>query len=197
MKPETKLVCCRGFTFVEVMIAAGLLGLVTAGALGVYLMCHEIWHSTSIQMEACRAASMAITRLVYGTRGYNGLRGASSAATISARGYWTGTNYPPEPGSTNHYLDTNQLSNDSWRLVFSNSSDGVRWIDYNSCASNVVFWPCVTNQSTRELICNYVSSATVSNAPKGLSLSLTVARNKGRFSAVNRATTFVKLRNKK
>ena len=196
MKIRRQHNCCRGFTLIEVMIAVGLFGLVTAGAFSVYLMCQRIWHSTSLKMQTSREASMALSRLVYGPGAHNGLRGAAACEVIGALGAWAGGEYPPAANSPGHSISTGGSEDGSWRLVFSNSFDGVRWIDYNRAASNIVFWPDIGSPEDRELICNYVATSSASATADGVSISLTIAQHDGRFSATNHAETFVKLRNK-
>ena len=52
----------RGFTMVEMMVAAGLFGLVISGSLGVYIMCQKYWHATSLDIDTSHMAGLAIER---------------------------------------------------------------------------------------------------------------------------------------
>lgn len=97
----------RAFTFLEVMIATALFGLVVAGTIEVYIMCNKLWHATSLSMQTTRESSLALSRLVYGQEADSGLRSAS-AVTL--------TNF----------------SGGSWRMTVSNGFGGVQYIYYNS-----------------------------------------------------------------
>ncbi len=192
----------RGFTLIEVMIAVGLFGLVTTGVLSVYIMCRGIWHSTTLKMGTTRAASMAISRLVYGIETNSGLRSAAAFAldTNCAGVYqsWvTPTNYPPAANASNHWVDTNWAGADgSWRLTISNQDGRITCIDYNINARNMVFWSNPLDAAGRKLIANHVTAAVISNRGDGVEIFLTVAQRDGRFTATNRASTFIKRRNK-
>lgn len=184
----------NGFTLLEMMIVVGIFSLVIAGTINVYIMCQKIWHSTSLKMQTVQDGSLAMARMVYGIGTNCGLRAAAGITVGNMRGYCTSGNYPLPANSSDHYL-TAGTPNGSWRITYSNSFDGVKWIDYNTAASNIVFWPDINSSSSRQLICNYVSGAAVSNTSGGLSVSITVARNEGRFSATNQLDTFVEIRN--
>ncbi len=190
-----------GFTLIEVMIAVGLFGLVITGVLSVYLMCRGIWHSTTLKMDTTRAASMAISRMVYGIETNPGLRSAAALALDTAcagvyQSWVAPTNFPPAANAASHWVATNYAGDGSWRLTVSNQDGRVTWIDYNINAQNMVFWPNTLNAASRKLIANHVTSATVSNRGDGVEIFLTVAKRDGRFTATNQAATFVKRRNK-
>lgn len=185
-----------GFTLVEVMIALGVSSLILAGAISVFLMCRGIWHSTSLKMQTAREANMAMTRLVYGPGRHNGLRSAAAIVVVPyAHGSWAGGSYPP-PANSNHNISTGGTPDGSWRIAFSNSFDGLRWIDYNRAASNIVYWPDVGDDSSRVLICNYVTDSSVQATDEGVSIALAVARRDGRFTATSHVATFVMKRNR-
>ena len=189
----------NGFTLVEVMMALGLFLLIVAGTISVYLMCHEVWRSTSLKMDTTQYASIALARMVYGLGTNNGLRTAASIdVNTNVLGCWvTGSSYPQPANASTHFLYTNfGTPNKSWRITSSNEFDGVKWIDYNRLASNIVFWPNIADSSSRELICNYVESATASNTGDGIFFSITITLHDGRFHATNTVSTFVKMRNK-
>jgi len=191
-----------GFTLVELMIAAAMFGMIMSGAIGVYVMCQKLWHATSLGMATSRDGNMALSRLVYGVGFNNGLRTAASIVYEDKKGMWTGTGhvYPPAPGDPAHFLNPG-LSDGSWRITCSNAFDGERWIDFNKEASNIVycidnpFPPTPANLATRQLICNYVSAAVVTNNASGVSIQLTIIQQKGRFTSTNQIGTFIKRRN--
>jgi len=188
----------KGFTLVEVIIAVGLFSLVVGGTISVFIMCQQIWHSTSLKMQTTQDGSMAIARMIYGLGTNSGLRAAASVDIIDAHGWYYSSpydEYPPAANSNDHGLITNYSPNGSWRITFSNSFDGVKRIDYNTIASNIVFWPDISSESSRQLICNYVSSAAASNTDDGIFVSVTVSRTDGRFTSSNQVGTFVKMRN--
>lgn len=194
-----------GFTLVELMIATAMFGMTMGGAIGVYVMSQKLWHATSLGMTTNRDSSLALSRLVYGIGSNNGLRTASSIVYEDKKGMWTGTDhvYPPAPGDPAHFLVPAAGSPDgSWRLTCSNPFDGTRWIDFNKTASNIVLWvedpdiPSVPNRETRQLICNYVSTSSVSTNASGVNIQLTILRQEGRFTSTNRIGTFILMRNR-
>lgn len=192
----------RGFTLVEVMMAAGLFLLIVAGTLSVYIMCMQTWHSTSLKMDTTHAVSLALSRMVYGLGTNSGLRSASFAeVNTNVLGAWNSSYspWPQPPGASSHRVFTNFGSPTSWRITFSNEFDGLHYIDYNKRARNIVYWPVVTvnpYEPTRQLICDYVSATTASNTSDGIFISITVVKEDGRFVASNTVSTFVKIRNK-
>jgi hypothetical protein len=87
----------------------------------------------------------------------------------------------------------------SWRLLISNEWSGVESIDYNSKMRNILFCPD-TNQTSaarakRQLICNYVSAATITNTGGTVEITLTVEKSDGMFIASNQASMVVTKRN--
>jgi len=188
----------KGFTLVEVMIAVGIFSLVIAGTINVYIICQKVWHSTSLKMQTTQAGSLAIAKMVYGLGTNNGLRAAAHIDVVAAHGYYypaVDDKYPPAANTNVHGLITNS-PNGSWRIISSNSFDGIKWIDYNAIASNIVFWPDISSSSSRQLIGNYVSSAMAStNAGNGIFITITVSRTDGQFNSSNEVSTFVKMRN--
>ena len=162
-------VCRRsGFTLTELLIAAALFGLITAGAISVYLMCHQRWHAVALNMLAARNNHQTMARLVYGFGTNNGLRAAASISYSSnAHG---------------------------WRLTVSNAFDGLKWMDFNRQASNL-YWVDSATQSNR--LCANVIEALVSTNNLGLNIALTVQERKGARSATNRIDTFILMRNRK
>lgn len=196
-----------GFTLAELMIALTIFGMTMGGAISVYIMCQKLWHATSLGMTTSRDSSMALSRLVYGIGSNNGLRTAASISVENMKGMWTGTGhvYPPAPGDKDHFLN-NGSPDGSWRIISSNAFDGVRCIDFNKVASNIIVWAepqggpsapgSVSERETRQLICNYVSAAVVSTNASGVSIQLTILRQEGRYTATNQISTFVKRRNR-
>ena len=201
-KPGTFFNGALGFTIVEMMIATSIFGMTMGGAIGVYIMCQKLWQATSLSMATSRDGNMALTRLVYGIGSDNGLRTASSISLANdMKGKWTGTGhvYPPAPGDPAHFLNPG-AADGSWRITCSNAFDGERWIDFNKKVSNIVLWvekpPSAPHRSTRQLICNYVSDASVSTNAFGINIQLTLLRKEDRFTSTNRMNTFVQLRNR-
>lgn len=199
-EPGTFFNGSRGFTLVELMVAAAMFGLTMSGAIGVYVMCQKMWQATSLSMTTSRDGNLALSRLVYGIGSNNGLRTAASVKYEDMKGMWTGTDhvYPPAPGDPAHFLNPGSPDG-SWRITCSNAFDGERWIDFNKEASNIVLWveepPSTPHRETRQLICNYVSAAVVSNNASGVTIRLAIIQCKGRYTTTNQIGTFVKRRN--
>lgn len=188
----------RGFTLVELMIAAGLFGMIMVGAISAYLICQKMWLVTTMQSQATMDATMALNRMVYGIGTNHGLRAASNlVVNNNFYGYRapSATNYPLAADSINHELKDDGPADGSWRIEVKSFSPGVRWIDYNRKASNIVFWATPNVSSSRQLIANYVSGAGISTNKGGLSVNLSISNRHGRIFVTNSATTFIKLRN--
>lgn len=188
----------RGFTLIELMVAMAIFSIAMAGAIGTSVICQKLWHANQLHIANTTDGNMALSRLIYGVGNHGGLRTASS---ISIDNNYHGTwydpdNYPPAPGASTHYL-TQGSPDGSWRITTSNTFDGVKWIDYNRSASNIVFWTDTGNQSSRQLVCNHVSSATVSTNNNGMNIVISLFRQAGQFSASNQFSTFVLMRNKR
>ena len=94
-----------GFTLTEVLIAFGLLGIVSAGALSAFVMCYRMWYSTSMDLGTSREANKAMEWMVYGVGTHSGLR-ATKGVT------YTG--------------DTN-----GWTLVYTNDNEAATWFVYS------------------------------------------------------------------
>ena len=201
------------FTLLEIMIAVGVFFLVVAGSLSVYIMCQRMWRATSLSMDTSRMANLAIQRIVYGVATNSGLQSAASVSHTNAYGHThlmtTTNNYwetgAPQPLASNTYNYTHAGcawgADGSWRLIISNTTEGVKYLDYNSKARSMLFCPDI-NQTTaarqkRLLICNYVSSSTamVNSAAGTVEIQLTVWKRDGDYVGSNQASTLVKLRN--
>lgn len=208
-EPGTFRKGCRGFTLVELLIALGLFGLVMAGSFSVYIMCQRMWRATALSMNTARMASLAIERMVYGMGNNSGLRAAASIVVDTNHhkdavsvNYWdTTANAPPRASNAaNDFCwSTSPAYNDgSWRIIYSNTSEGVKYIDYVKKQRTIVMWPNTNEAASRLLICNYVLSAYAStNSSGGIVISnLTVWEKDGIFAASNQVSTFVKMRNK-
>lgn len=115
--------------------------------------------------------------------------------------YWETGIAPPSPANPVHYVHVGCLytPDGSWRLTFSNAFEGVACIDYNIKQRNILFCPDTEQTSAafnkRMLICNYVSSATVTTNHGTLEIQLMVWEKDGMFVASNQVSTFVKMRN--
>lgn len=187
----------RGFTLLEVMIAAGIFGLVAGGAISVYLACQRVWLSTTLNIQAARDVSLALNKIVYGLGTNLGMR-AAIRVTLQTNytGLRFGANYPLSANSTAHGLNTAVGAPDgSWRMVVSNTN-GSQWIDYNSKASNLVFWPVPNAPNSRLLIGNYISSAQATTNLDGVNISLAASHRHGQAAAAYAASTFITLRNR-
>lgn len=188
----------RGFTVIEVVIASGLLVILMAGILTVYVAGKRSWHSTSVQMQATRDAGIGMARMTFGFGGTNGsLREASGLSLLTnMNGVWSGGTYPPGANDPSHYVTQAVVRpHPSWRLVCTNFDGAITWYDYNRAASNIVFWPQPGQTATRELVANHVTFAKAVLTNSGVVLSLAVARRNGQFSATTTNTTFLRLRN--
>ncbi|MDD5482269.1 MAG: prepilin-type N-terminal cleavage/methylation domain-containing protein [Kiritimatiellae bacterium] len=208
-----KTYCQRGFTLLETMITVLLFGLVMAGIVEVFIMCNKFWHVTSLSMETEQMANLAVSRIINGYGTNMGIRGAASMELqtnvyghpipfLSSYKYWETGESPPAAADTAHYAHMGCAfgSDGSWRLIFSNSFDGVHCIDYNIRMRNILFCPD-TNQTSaarqnRTLICNYVSAASViPNADGSAEIRFTVEKRDGMFLASNQASLFITERN--
>ena len=168
-------------------------------------MCNKLWHATSLGMQTTRESSLALSRVVYGLETNSGLRAASMITlNTNVHGHWDGIKYwetgsePPDAGSASHYLCGYAGWGDgSWRLIYSNTFSGVKYIDYNIQERNLLFLPESTSIANRLLICNYVSSAQVTtNAGGTVSIQLMVEKLDGNFVSSNTVSTSIKMRNK-
>ena len=161
----------HGFTLVELMIALGLFGLVSAGAISVYVMCHRIWNFTSWNMQTTRNASMTLGRLTYGSRGKPGLREASVSSTS---------------------LQTNA---ENWRLTVSNPSIGLLYFEYDADAKNIMMYP-QTAVTDRVLIgkdimpgpCPLITG-------KCIELTIVASHSHGLYEVCSTARTSIRMRN--
>lgn len=203
-----------GFSLVEVMIAVGLFSLVVAGSLGAYVMCQKFWQATSLNIQTCQLAEMALEKMLYGVGTNTGLRAASSInfrcypsnATDSAYvhshlspasyTYWENSSLAP-PQANDYRLDfycSYATFNDggSWRLMFSNSACGAQYFEYNAPFHTLSLG---TNNQNRILLATYVSRANIVTNSQGIDIAVTVSRRSGNLTASNTAATFVYLRN--
>ncbi|MBN1673466.1 MAG: prepilin-type N-terminal cleavage/methylation domain-containing protein [Kiritimatiellae bacterium] len=72
-----------GFTLPEVLIALGLLTLVSAAVWSVYVFCQRIYGTQTVDIYATRDASMCLFNMVYGRGKQAGLRACVSATLVS------------------------------------------------------------------------------------------------------------------
>ncbi|MBN1676148.1 MAG: hypothetical protein JXR37_34205 [Kiritimatiellae bacterium] len=75
----------------EILIAVALTALVTAGSLSTFVLCQNIWARTTLDMEVCRRADLAILKMMYGGGTNGGLRSATSVRIGSDRIDYVGT----------------------------------------------------------------------------------------------------------
>jgi len=193
-----------GFTLVEIMVAVALFGLVVGGTIEVYIMCNKLWTATSLNMQAVRESSLALTRMVYGLETNNGLRSAALVTlNTNLHGHWDGVKYwetggnPLPASSASQYLCSWASWGDgSWRLGYSNSFGGFKYIDYNIQERSILFLPASNSIANRLLICNYVKSARVTTNLSGtIGIEVTVEKRNGNFVSSNTVNTLVKTRN--
>jgi type II secretory pathway pseudopilin PulG len=213
-EPGTLFNASMGFTLLELMIAVGLFSLVIAGSLGVYIMCQRMWRATSLSIDTSRMAGLAIQRMVYGVETNSGLREAVAGMVVlqtnayghpypllASNKYWETGAQPPSAADPAHYthVGCSYGTDGSWRLIVSNTSDGVKCFDYNIKMRNILFCPDIDQtsaaRSKRILICNYVSSATVTNTNEAIEIRLTVWKKDGMFVSSNQVGAFIKMRN--
>lgn len=213
MSPMEQLKMTRGwkrggFTLVEMMISAALFGLVTAGSLGVYIMCQKLWVATTLSTDTARIANLAIERMLYGVGTNNGLRSAASIQIdTNWHTYMVFTNYwdssvgvpPPATHWANNLSPTFMPPPDgrdgSWRLICSNAFDGVTYIDYIKKQRAIVMWPDINNYLSRLSIANYVTNASVVTNGSGIAIQVTTWKRDGNFIASNQASTVIIRRN--
>lgn len=178
------------------MIAVSLFVVIIGGTLGTYTMCQRSWHKSSLAMEVAHDANMALSLMTYGYGTNNGLRSATTIiVNTNVLGCWVVASTNPQAATdSDHFMLTNATKNGSFRILFSNAYDGMKWIDYNILASNIVYFPVIGQDNKRVLICNYVKSASATNKSDGVSIQFTVSRGRGMFSVTNTVSTFIKKR---
>ncbi len=185
----------RGFTMVELIVAAGIFSLVSAAVISIYLVCQRVWQTTTMNIHAAREVSLALNKIVYGTGTNPGMRAAIRVTLqTNCSGWRTGAGYPLAANSTSHGVNAGGTPDGSWRMIVLNTN-GLQWIDYNAKASNLVFWPITNAVNSRLPLGNYIAGAQVATNPGGVNISLAARRRHGRISAVYTASTFVNLRN--
>ncbi|MBI2438310.1 MAG: hypothetical protein HYV36_05815 [Lentisphaerae bacterium] len=189
------------------MIATALFGLVTAGSVGVYIMCQKLWRATSMSTDAARLASLAIERMTYGLGTNNGLRSAASVSIdTNVHTYFVFSNYWDTPGGSpppathwaNNLSPTWSDRDGSWRIIYSNAFDGEKWIDYVKKQRSIVMWPETWQPDRRQSIANYVVDAEVLTNWQGSDVAVRVVvwKKDGEFIVSNEASALIKMRNK-
>ncbi len=185
-----------GFTMTELMVAAGIFSLVSAGAISLYLVCQRVWHATTMNIHATREVSLALNKIVYGMGTNLGLRAAIRVTLqTNCSGWRAGAGYPLAANSTSHGITAAGTPDGSWRMVVLNTN-GTQWIDYNIKASNLVFWPVPNATNSRLQLGNYIASAQVATNLDGVNISLTAVRRHGQLRGAYGASTFINLRNR-
>lgn len=202
MKSAAHIRNSLAFTLVEALIAVALLALVMAGTISLLVMVERMWHRMELNMQTVQDGGIALGRLVYGLGTNYGLRAATRVTLYSNMyGYRSSayTNYPlaANDGAAHQvYAAGGSIDPDgSWRLAVYNELNRTNWIDYNRNASNIVMWTTPNQPASRQLIGNYVTAAVVIPNSNGLSITLTLAQQRGYFSSTNQVQTFVRYRN--
>lgn len=184
-----------GFTMTELMIAAAIFSLVSAGVISLYLACQRAWYATTLNIHAAREVNMGLNKIVYGMGTNLGMRAAISVKLYTnCRGWRTDSGYPLAATSWTHGIISSYIPDGSWRIVAINTNS-TQWIDYNAKASNLVFWSVTNVPSSRLKIANYISNTKVTTNSDGINITLTAMRQHGEMRGAYEASTFIKLRN--
>lgn len=198
---DSSLPVCRrrvgtlGFTMTELMIAAAIFGLVSAGVISLYLACQRAWHVTTLNIHAAREVNTALNKIVYGMGTNLGMRSAIRVTLRTNCSSWrTDTKYPLAATSLSHGIIIPSTPDGSWRMIALNTN-GTQWIDYNAKASNLVFWSATNIPGSRLKIANYIAGAQVTTNSDGINITLTAMRQHGEMRGAYEASTFIKLRN--
>ncbi len=201
------------FTLIELMLALAIFSIIMAGAIGVFTMCQRLWYAISLDIETSQIANLAVERMIYGMGTNGGIRAASwfkvetnfgGHPAVNPPRYWEDMSAAvPKANNSNYYLHKGcAYSYDgSWRLSYSNSYEGVKYIDFNGTNRTLMFWEDVpadsysTNLASRLLIANYIASASVVSNIRGCTVSVTVLKKRGNKVSTNTVSSFIKFRN--
>jgi type II secretory pathway pseudopilin PulG len=195
------------------MVALAIFSILMAGAVGVFTMCQRLWYSISLDVETSQMANLALERIIYGAGTNGGIRAAGwfkvetnygGHPSINPPQYWADMSAAvPKASDPNYYLHKNcSYSYDgSWRLYYSNSYEGIQYIDYNGTNRTLMFWSSTpsdtyaTNIKDRLLIGNYIASASVVSNIRGCTISVSTLKRRGNKISTNTVSSFIKFRN--
>lgn len=79
----------HAFTFAEILVAMGVLGIVILSGLTFYIWQHRTWQTLDLNMRAAHLAHMAVSQMVYGAGGRRGLRTATDVSLVTSGDDWT------------------------------------------------------------------------------------------------------------
>ncbi len=213
MKKQNTTSAIRAFTLVELMVALAIFSILMAGAVGVFTMCQRLWHTISLDIETSQIANIAVERIIYGMGTNGGIRAASwfkvetnfgGHPAVNPPKYWEDLSAPiPKASNPNYYLHKgcSYPYDGSWRLTYSNSYEGAKYVDYNGTNRMLIFWGNTppdsysTNVEDRLLIANYIAKASVVSNIRGCTISVTVLKKRGDKVSTNTVSSFVKFRN--
>jgi prepilin-type N-terminal cleavage/methylation domain-containing protein len=158
-----------GFTLVELLVAAGIAAVCVTGVTALLIAANRVWYSTSVDAKASTEASEIIEKMVYGVGTNRGLRSAQ-ASTVNVTTSATG-----------------------WTIFYAPPGLGTNYFTYSVAAKAIYYSRNVL--ATNNVVGRDVASAVLRAYTNGLTMTVTVARVEGRFSATNRMATFVRYRN--
>lgn len=160
----------EGFTLTEVVMALGIFGMVSAGAIGVYLTCSKTWYRTDVEMRVMKQLDLAMQKLTYGVGGTNGLRTAISTNVVI---FYT---------------------NDNWMVTYKTPDNERYRFRYDRDSSSIHCTNLVGGG--REVpIATQVVGSMVTGSIDGITFTIQVGIQDGKFAATNSATSFVHYRN--
>jgi prepilin-type N-terminal cleavage/methylation domain-containing protein len=160
-----------GFSLTELMVAISVFGMVIAGTMSVFFVSNRSWYSTDIQMQCMREANMILEKMVYGAQGTNGLRSAIFTNVIVG------------------------ITGSQWAVTY-DTPDGANSSYYYVSADKAILYRDMTvSNSTAIVIGQNVHSSSVAVVTNGLSITVQVGVQDGRFAATNILTTYVRYRN--
>ena len=165
----------RGFTMTELMVSLVIFALLITGSLSVFIMGLRLWHTSSMDMDTMREASMGIEQMLYGaTTNSPGLRQAS--ATNAA-----------DPFKT--VVTTNTAG---WNIRFVVQRGAANITNSFGYAKSSGM---ITNQSRLALCTNVNQSSITMISNNQVSIYIRVTNSLGRITRTNDLTTSVFFRN--
>ena len=159
---------CGGFTLIETVLATALTVLVMASGMGLFLAYQAAHHDLGAQVEATRVASLALSRMVYGTGGGNiGLREAADLDLSASAG--------------------------GWELGMEDDDGGnAGTFGYAAGASNLYFTPAGGDATP---FAESIAAAAATLQSNRLNLSVRVDVRRGRFAGSQQLETTIRWRN--